>query len=464
VLACREDDVFVTDVELEPRCGGDGPVKLLDLADDEEAWQVYRHNEADDVVVMIGPASHEPGEEYSLRSVVVSACGDDVREVAPNLDSVFVWEGALLGCDVDRNLVQPDGVDDLSPAMLVRRGCDRVHTESAIIAYDAAFDDHIGRLVAIRSLGDGTVMVETLVEGVVVLGGETSVYRPHIQNDKAYVRMPDLSVHAVDLATGTSTVLIADVVSTSISPSHILYQSASAVQDDLAPLVLRDRESGTEVVLVEAFPTEQGRTLADNHVKLEGPDHWGDPSARRWFWTSDGREFVAPGGTQIMTVLADGAVWLNGYDEASYESELLRWRESKLPERVLSCRDCVDVTHNYWRGGVQIRRGASIVKDTQLWFVRDEGGAAELLAGRVSRDFLQLADDRVLTVLGGDEEHGELVLHDYRDASQRTLHPRVGTAAIFLTMLFNVEGDVLYQVDDAERGHALYHALLAPVH
>ena len=238
LFGCSEDDAFVTEVELEPRCGGNGAVKLLELADDEQVGRVASFDgEAFVVDLLIG---HDE-DEYARRSVVVSPCGDDVQEVAANLASVFVWNGALLGCDGNRNLVQPDGVDDPAPEMLVERGCDRVHTDSAIVAYEAALDAGIGRLVAIRSNGDGTVEIETLAEGVVVLGGVDTVYRPDVLDDVVYVRMPDLSVHAVGLSDATNTLVIADVASARISRSHIIYQSASAVRDDLAPLVLRDR-------------------------------------------------------------------------------------------------------------------------------------------------------------------------------------------------------------------------------
>ncbi|HET6584770.1 MAG TPA: hypothetical protein VFG69_15035, partial [Nannocystaceae bacterium] len=258
-----------------------------------------------------------------------------------------------------------------------------------------------------------------------------------------------------------STLLIDDVISSTFSSSHVLYQRASMVQEDVAPLVLRDRETGEDVVLVEAFPIEQGRTLTDTYVRLEGPGHWGDASTQRWFWASDGREFWAPGDTSIMAVLSSGGAWLIGYDAASHETELFRWREAELPARVVSCRDCVDVTYNGWRGGVQVRRGPGPGSETELWFARDDGGEPELLAPRVTRNFLQLADDRVLTVLG--EERGPLVLHDYRDPGEHVLDPRVAAPSIFLTMLFNVDGDVLYQVDDPDRGRALYLARLAAV-
>jgi hypothetical protein len=459
LLGCSADDAFVTDVELEPRCGDEAPVKLLDLAEDEVVGEVASFDgEAFVVDVLVG----SDADGYARRSVVVSDCGDDAQEVAANLHSVFVWEGALLGCDADRNLVQPNGVRDPTPEMLVRRGCDRVHTDSAIVTYEEGADAGIGRLVAIRSNGDGTVEIETLADGVVVVGDPSLVYRPLVQDEVAYVRMPDLSVHAVELASGTNVLLIADVVSAQISRSHILYQSASAVQQDLAPLVLRERKTGSEVVLDNAFPTNGDRVLSENYVRLHGAAGTPTLTGPRWFWTSDGREFFAPGGTAILSVLPDDSAWLSRYDDVSYEQELLRWREAELPERVVSCQDCLDMSHDVRRGGVHIRRGRDFSGDAELWFARDAGGDPELLASRITSDYAHLADDRVLTVVDREEDRGTLVLHDYRDPAEQVLDPQVRTTSIFLTLLFDRQDDVFFEVDDAERRHALYHARLAP--
>lgn len=458
LLACGEDDAFVTDVELEPRCGGEGAVKLLDLADDEEVGQVGSFDgEAFRVELLVGREDDED-DDYSRRSVVVSACGDDVQDVAPNLDSVFVWEGALLSCDRNGYLVHADALDDSSPTVLAERACGYRILESVIVAYDVAAGETVGRLIAIRSLGDGELEVDTLVEEVVVPKADGSWF-PSLVGGEVFVRTPELDVLAVDVASGTSTILLDDVVSASVWGSQVLYQSANMVQEDLAPLVLRDRETRSEVVLDAAFPTDRGRLLADDYVRLDGPDDWGDPSAQRWFWTSDGREFVAPGGTTIMRVISHGDVWLTGYDESMCETAVSRWREAKLPERVMSCRDCQVQATN--RGVHILRRWDS--SGRELWFARDEGGDAVLLAAGIDYEFLQLVDDRVLTSVEEDESHDRLMLHDYRDGSVRTLDRNVRSSAIFINWLLAGGREVFYEVDDADRGHALYFAVLRSV-
>ncbi|HET6584069.1 MAG TPA: hypothetical protein VFG69_11485, partial [Nannocystaceae bacterium] len=206
LLACGEDDAFVTDVELEPLCDGEGAVKLLDLSDDEDVGQVGRFDEnAFRVELLVG--RDDDSEEYDERSVVVSACGDDVQEVAANLDWVIRWEGALLGCDRNGSLLAPDALDDASPTLLAERACGWRMVGSAIVAYDVAAGETVGRLVAIRSLGDGEVAVDTLVDQVVVPKAEGSWFPPVI-GDEVLARTPELAVLAVDVASGASTLLI----------------------------------------------------------------------------------------------------------------------------------------------------------------------------------------------------------------------------------------------------------------
>lgn len=465
LLGCA-DGVVAGDVDLEPRCEQDGAVKLLDLADDERVGMVqpfdgdgFRIGIAAD----IGDEEDDaPAPEYPKRSVIVSPCGEQVTDVPHHLEWVFVWEETLLGCDRMANLVQLDHLEDPSPTLLARRGCGVTPTEWGLIVPDVAAGEVIGRLVAIRSIGPGNLEVHTLVDEILLPGPESVVgYRA--LDDEIMVTTPSHAVSSYRLATGTSEVLLDAVLDFARSRTHLLYRPEDEIADGLAAVILRNRQTGTDVVLDEAYPAGMSNLLTDEVAVLG----WIQAADPQWFWVADARRIVPPDDLQIVGANVGSIVWLAGFDPATNITEFSRWREGESLEAVMSCRDCYAEVVGAPEG-LAIHVGV-YASDRELWFASSGGGTAHRLAPGVDTQLSVLFDDRRVLALhdvDDDDELGRLVLHDHRDGSAATIAPRVRDTSIFVTRAFDSRDDLdlFYEVDEPEGEHALYHARLAPAH
>lgn len=460
-LGCAES-VVVGDVEFEPRCEQDGAVKLLDLADDEAVGMVqpfdgdgFRIHIATDIEDVEDDA---PEPEYPARSVVVSACGEQVTDLPPHLKWVFVWEETLLGCDQMDSLVQLDHLDDPSPSVLARRGCGYYETEWGLIAPDVATGEVIGQLVAVRSLGPGQLEVHPLVDELLLPSPEGS-YGYLALDDEIMVTIAGGAVSSYRLATGTSEIVLDGVLDFQSSRTHLLYRPDDGVADGLTAVILRDRQTGTEVVLDDAFPASVSNMLTADAAVLG----WPQLPEPKWFWARDARPIVPPTGTSIVGMTEDGMLWLASRPDTTNVVEFSRWWEGQAPEPVLSCRDCYPRGQGYAHG-LTIYAGA-YSSDRGLWFASNDGGPAQLLAPGVHEPYsLLLNDRRVLALHDEHDGYGRLVLHDYRDGSAATIAPRVRDNPISLTWMFGSADDldVVYEVDVPDGEHALYHARLAP--
>jgi hypothetical protein len=460
-LGCAES-VVVGDVELEPRCEQDGAVELLDLEDDEMVGTVQPFD-GDGFHIRIAADVEDddddaPVAETPARSVIVSACGEQVTDVPRDLQWVFVWEEMLLGCDRMDRLVQLDHLDDPSPIVLAQRGCAYYETQWGLIAPDVATGEVIGRLVAIRSIGPGQLEVHTLVDQLLLPGSDGS-YGFGVLDDEIMVPTADGAVSSYRLATGTSEVVLDGVLDYQRSRTHLLYRPEDDIADGLAAVILRDRQTGTEVVLDDAFPASVSNTLTSDAAVLG----WIQLPEPKWFWARDARPIVPPTGTSILGMTEGAMLWLASQNDATNVVEFSRWWEGQSPEPVMSCRDCYGEVHGYAEG-LTIHIGA-YRSDQELWFASNDGGPAQRLAAGVNPQLaFLLKDRRVLALHDEHDGYGRLVLHDYRDGSAATIAPRVRDSSMFLTWVFSSEDDldVLYEADIADGEHALYHARLAP--
>jgi hypothetical protein len=458
LLACGDDEVVADGVDLEARCDQDGPVKLLDLAPGEAVGIVQPFDvEAERIRIETFAVSDDasPDPPDALRHVVMSACGEDPEDVAVELRNVFVWEGALLGTDRACNLVQPEHLQDRSPRVLAERGCASWWSSVGRVSYDAASGSDVGRLVVIRSTGSGRVEVDTLADDVLVPHPEAAFSPYKVADDEFAIHLPSLDVETVDARTGARNTVVEGAIEFDVSSQYVLYAPFDAVIDGKAPMVLRARDGESETVIAESFPLGVTNLLTDHVVVLR----YIDPAPRLWFWTRDGRPIEPPDDYAIGWVLEDESIWLHRADDSG-EVTFARWREGESPEVLMSCRECTG-DYNGWVHGMQIERGPWYPSTRELWFVGDGDAQAQLLASAVGKWFLQLPDRRVLTSLEDDDEIGPFVLHDYRDGSARTIHPRVRESATFLTSVFNREREILYEIAEPAGEHALYHARLA---
>lgn len=95
--------------------------------------------------------------------------------------------------------------------------------------------------------------------------------------------------------------------------------------------------------------------------------------------------------------------------------------------------------------------------------VGDGFGSTPLLASGVGDDQFELEDGRLLTVpVGGDFEHGPLLLFPGDGGSAITLAPRVNHRASYFSYLYDVPGEIVYEAMPEDGPHALYRARLAP--
>ncbi len=446
LVGCADEDRS-SDVELEPRCGGDGIVKLLELDPSEASGVVQRF---DDERLRVTTYATEGGG--SLRSLLVPDCGGEPESIAPNLAWVLLEQGVLLGCDRDGALVRLASLDDDAPVVLAERACGYRPTKHGLVTLDARPGAEVARLVRIRADGRGSVAVDTLLDDIPI--ASNAQYFPAVSDDEAFAVRSDDALWRVDLATGGSDAIVHGVADYWISPTHVLYRRIDAFPDGETAVMLHDRTTGAETVLAAAFPASVMIELGED-VAVLGRNRLPAPL---WFSTADGHAIVPPAGTQVVWASEGGVFWLNRIDTARQIVDVLRWREGTEPERTFTCRDCAT-------RGTAGRPGLQVVVELpgqprELWFATDTGGQAKRIATPIGEDFRMLADDRVLTVL---DETGDLLVYPPDGGAGHKLATSVRPWSVW--SLESSDGgsnrDLFYEVDDDAGDHALYSARLA---
>lgn len=458
LVACRDDLVDPSDVHFEVLCDERGPVELLRLEDDEEIGYLGRVNEDGDLHVVVS-GTEEGAQGHSTawrRNVVIDRCGEEAIEAPSDPSYLSRWDDALIAC-VDWNLVQLASYDDPSPTILTRGGCAARRVGDRFVAFDVEPEATVGRLVSLDVAGS-EVEIRTLVEDVLVGDYAHGVF-PGIAAGRAFVQTSDLAVVSVEPATGAITLELEEAESWSASAEALAYRVPALDPNEPAPLLLRDRSTGTEQAHDLGIPRSWwlgwwgSRVLA---ASATGPTLF-----QRWFRVDPVREIVAPEGTQIEVVRDDGLVWLGRFDETNGDQTWFRWREGETPQAAWTCRYCglyPSPADDHLHVLVQTPREGQY----QLWRLDDAGGPALRLADEVSLDYLVLDDGRVLTTrIGSDYEHGPLRLSDGKGGPAVTLVSRVNRSASLLTVLYDVADEIVYEAVPHQGTHALYRAKLA---
>lgn len=460
LLGCGGESVPPDSVDFDRICGVDGPVPLLELAGDETVSVLTRTDDGEVFVrTTIQTTTAEGVSTLTVAgSWLIDACGEDRRAISPQFLVARAWAGLELAC-MDLDLVE---IDDQGARVLARRGCfARESIGGVLVTRDAALGSTVGRLVAIRPGPDGAI-VDTLLPEILV--DPVSIPPLQATEDRVFHQTPDLALVSVDPRTGETVVEIERVARHfHASQRHVAYRLPPDDPNDEnapAPLFLRNRGTGADVTLAEDVPTSMP-VVVDGAIVMAGyPASYPPP---RWFRTADGSEILPPSpGVVIAEVNGDGLVWLarsgaSGWSEAT---TFFRWPPDEEPRMVTSCQRC-----HGWRvrDSLLILEAPDPPKPRRLLLARSEGGLAFELAAPVGRRHLIKHDDRVLTVLDTVDEHGTLVLYDYRNGgAAQTIATNVHERALYRTTLLNADDELFYEQRDPDGGYTLYRARLPP--
>lgn len=445
LAGCAEDDV-AGGVEFEPRCGDDTPTRVLDLAPEELVYMVRPFDE-ERLQVRIGD------DDAWTHSVLVSACGGQVQPIAPTIEWLFLEGSALLGCNVDDELVAPSDPGDDAAPVVAEGGCGYQSTPHGLVTIDRAPGADVGRILLVRDEG-GEPVVETLLDDVLMESG-VPYYSTGIEDDQVFARRADASLWVVDVATRTSTRVLDPVRDWARSSEYLVYRPVDDTPDDgESAVIVRDRATGTEATIAEAADDDLSLMIFDGAVVL---GHLFSAQAQ-WFWASDGRPVEPPAGARIHMRYGD-RFWIGSSTPDGYTYAW--WRAGEAPVPAWTCQSC-EVTPRLDLGGFVVEDILGGAR-REVSFVDDATGAPQRLGGPVRAGFLVLDDLRLLG-LAEDEGPGPLVLHTPGESSGQTLAPRVDPDSVWLTQVFRgaSDRDVVYVVDEPEDGeHALYVGRLA---
>jgi len=382
---------------------------------------------------------------------IIDSCGDHRQPASTELERIFDWEDLLLACNANNDLVQLSSFTDDAARVLATRGCSPVSIADAIVAYDNVNED-VARLVVIHTDGNGDAVVDGLLDDVeaIPLGYLRIV---QLVGSTVFAQTLDSAVVRVDPITRETVVEIEAAYAYAVTEGHLLYRPSVVPEDEPGPIVLRDRSTGDEKVIVPAATASSPIWLTEHVAGVTEPGQ-GPP---QYFWTADGTRIVPPAGTTILALMPDAGFWLTSFDERSYVSELFRWREGEQPESLMSCRDCQPYAY---ADGLHVLVGSSWTNQ-ELWFADHEAGPARLLAERFSGPYLKLADDRVLSVIDEVDEYATLIIHDPVHGA-RPMDAFVRTSSLLFTSFYALDGELLYEVNDPDGRHALLRARLAP--
>lgn len=419
----------------------------MELAADEQVYIVQPFDD-ERFRVEIGT------EESWTRTVLVLRCGGEEQAIAPNLERVFFEGESLLGCTTDDQLVAPAGVDDTNPTILAEQGCAPRPTPHGLVTIDVAPGAAVGRLLLVRDGATG-LSVEALLDDL--LAESTGPYFPAASDTHAYGRTSDASAWEIDLRTGARSLLVERADAFSPSPQYVLYRPLDDTDDGKTAVVLRDRETGSERMVMDAYPENFSTFVTDAFVQLGHP---GNNTTPLFFWTDDLTPIEPPLDMRIVYPLDDGRFWLTDID-ASGLARYARWRRGDAAEIVWECHECV-AAERPDLGGLLIEDQPWTSRPYELFVVDEATGESTRLAGPVVDGYRILDDRRVLTVLD-HVEPGPFVLHDHRDGSARTLVELASPSSMFLTSVFGSDDDrdVLWVDEDPAKPRALYYARLA---
>ncbi|MCB9567415.1 MAG: hypothetical protein H6710_09450 [Myxococcales bacterium] len=447
-LACaKETSGPVGPAEVTPLCGTSAPLRLLGLAGDERLMDLTRIGDRYYVTVRIGSEYADPTMTYG-----VGLCGEDPRVVAEDLRrppfTLTPWPDTPVACrgpdHVRCDLVSLDPSGDLAPTLLAPA------PPGVIVGPMLPIDD--GLLIVVVGIGE----VDTFFTHYRFSDGPTPALTAGVSIDEvasAYaiagddlflVTIDDSALLRVSLADGSTSVEASSASDIAASATHLLYTTSG----DPSGVFLRERETGIETLLADC----------QSDLDLDAR------TARVACINDDGGTIVDLGsgaqvsygpGRRVSRQINDGR-WLLTIDYTPDALlDVLSGVETELavpPGSAVAEADALLV----WQ------RNASASPDSEesLLEVPYDGGPAETIARRASRDALRLSDGRVVTDVALDDGSRGLVVVERGSLDERL----IDTAVTFFTdgdLDFayvsrpadaTLDPDVIaYQVDDGER-------------
>lgn len=451
LVACQ-DEADPGAAYLEPLCGGELRVQLVPLEITPIAG-IRRLNEDDDLFIRLLATEEILGD--SSRSVVVDRCGDEMTELAPGVTSLELLGDALLGC-LDGDLVRLASYGDPAPALVARRGCMATKLDDLWVTVEAEPGTEVGRMLAIEAVGSE---VETRVLFDHVVTHPDFDYGPLVVDGRAFTATSEYAVYSADVHTGQSVVELEQSEAMSVTEDVIAYREPSLAPRFTAPIIVRDRHTGTEQTLDADIP-ESWSFWWEHDVLRVRPPH--EPSFARWFRFDPIRELVVPEGMQIETVRTDGYMWLTRLDEPTGELTVLRWREGEEPKPLLTCTACELAVLDQDAEYIDVLIPTEEADRYELWRLDDPEGAARLLATGIGEEYEVLDDGRVLGVpLLMNGQWGPLELFESADEPGVELVRSVARSAPGLTEAHG-GGDILYESGPGGGRAGVYRARLAP--
>jgi hypothetical protein len=461
-LAACGDEHDPADLYLEPLCGDERAIELLAFsgesiseierlnADDDLFVELYQHDVTDDGVVT------------STRGVIVDRCGDEVTELAPGITDVMPLGDALVAC-LDGDLVRLARYDDPAPTLLSRGGCAVVPVGERWVAFAAEPGAEAERLVALDVVGS-EVEVRTLLDDVDLPDipelPEPPRYVPSVIGSQVFAWTTSGALLSVDPRTGETTLEIErdEMEAASFDEAAIAYRAPVPAGQNLAPIVLRDRQTGADQPLAAEIPAWWVFFWEAPGVLTVTPE--AGSSQARWFLLDPVRELVVPEAMDVEKVRTDGYAWLSQRDEATQEVSLLRWREGEEPREVLTCTKCKLAWVDHEAAWIDVLVETETPARYELWRLDDLEGPARMLADGVGERYEMLDDGRILSVpLVMSGQWGPLELFESADEPGVMLFRSVEQVSLSFTVAYG-GGDILYS-SGLGSPHGLFRARLA---
>jgi hypothetical protein len=418
-------------------------------------------NEDDDLYVELYDLDVTDGVVVaSTRGLVVDRCGEEVTELAPGITDVMPLGDALVAC-LDGDLVRLARYDDPAPALLTRGGCAAVPVGEQWVAFAAepgrlVVLDVVGSEVEVRTLLDDVDLPEILeVPGM----PKPPRYVPSVIGSQVFA-WTTRALFSVDPRTGETTLELEreEMEAASFDEAAIAYRAPVPPGQNLAPIVLRDRQTGEDQPLAAEIPAWWVFFWKAPGVLTVTPE--AGSSQARWFLLDPVRELAVPEGMEAEKVRADGYAWLSQRDEATDEVSLLRWHEGEEPQEVLTCTKCELASVDHDVDWIDVLVETETPARYQLWRLDDLEGPPRMLADGVGERYEMLDDGRILSVpLVMSGQWGPLELFESADEPGVPLFRSVEQFSPSFTVS-DGGGDILYS-SGLGRPHGLFRAQLA---
>jgi len=435
---------------MEDPCGGlvGEPERFAALGPDERLHRIVEvEGEAARAVFEIHrepPAEpDEPSPKSTpVRLISTDVCGDDELPL-PGAMVAAVDDGVILSCDPTTGTVYRIDPEDRDTRAVLFSGveCEVAIAGSHAVAFDVS--TRPPRVLTVPLEGGNE---RVLLEAVAPLDPPPVA----IDEDRLIALQPDGQLVTVDITYGSTLDVREDVADVRISPDarYVLVQQGTPSPDEVVagPVVLVDRQTGSERVLIDAALAWSPAPWFSNLLILAP----GAGQPVRVFTLPNGNEIVLPEGTGLRGTVGDGRLWIGvvpldygrllerTWDPVSGESTLLYDGEgfaSGTPDGLF----------------VHVPSEARGIQLGTLMRVSWDGGTPAVAAPDIGWHRRRMADGRWLSVVADpDDDVGTLVLHE-ADGARRELDQGVHVHAPALTVGRDGDDPLVYTVRDGPR-------------